>query len=77
MKLALSKRVCAAICIVALLLSAFNLYLILDNTRVLQDKLDTLQRDYSADDSIYAYVIFRDGDTYKAKNQSSGAVDKQ
>jgi hypothetical protein len=75
MKLALSKRVCAAICIAALLLSAFNLYLILDNTRVLQDKLDTLQRDYSADDSIYAYVIFRDGDTYKAKNQSSGAVD--
>jgi hypothetical protein len=75
MKLALSKRVCAVICIVALLLSTVNLYLILENTRVLQEKLSTLQRDYSADDSIYSYVIFRDGDLYKAKNQSSGSVD--
>jgi hypothetical protein len=71
MKLALSKRVCAVICVVALLLSAVNLYLIL----VLQDKLNTVQRDYSADDSIYGYVIFRDGDLCKAKNQSSGSVD--
>ena len=71
MKLALSKRVCAVICVVALLLSAVNLYLIL----VLQDRLNTVQRDYSADDSIYGYVIFRDGDLCKAKNQSSGSVD--
>ena len=49
----------------------FNLYLIL----VLQDRLNTVQRDYSADDSIYGYVIFRDGDLCKAKNQSSGSVD--
>jgi len=75
MKFALSKRVCAVICIVAVSLSAFNLYLTLDSTRALQDKLDTLQRDYSADDSIYAYVVFQDGDLYKAKNQSSGSVD--
>jgi len=71
MKLALSKRVCAVICVVALLLSAVNLYLVL----VLQDRLNTVQRDYSADDSIYGYVIFRDGDLCKAKNQSSGSVD--
>ena len=71
MKLALSKRVCAVVCVVALLLSAVNLYLIL----LLQDRLSTLQRDYSADDSIYGYVIFNDGDLCKAKNQSSGSVD--
>jgi len=71
MKLALSKRVCAVICVIALLLSAVNLYLIL----ALQDRLNTVQRDYSADDSIYGYVIFRDGDLCKAKNQSSGSVD--
>jgi len=75
MKLTLSKRVCAVICVAALLFSAFNLYLILDNTRILQEKLNTLQRDYSADDSIYGYVVYRDGDLYKAKNQTSGSVD--
>lgn len=75
MKMTLSTRVFVIICAAALLLSAFNLYLILDNTRVLQDKLSTLQRDYSFDDSIYGYVIFRDGDLYKAKNQTSGSVD--
>jgi hypothetical protein len=75
MKLTLSKRVCAVICAVALFLSVFNLWLIADSNRVLQDKLDTLQRDYSADDSIYGYVIFQDGNLYKAKNQSSGVVD--
>ena len=75
MKLTLSKRVCALICAVALFLSVFNLYLILDNTWALQEKLNTLQRDYSADDSIYSYVIFQDGNLYKAKNQTSGSVD--
>jgi hypothetical protein len=75
MKMALSKRVCIVMCVIALLLSASNLYLILENTRALQEKLSTVQRDYSADDSIYGYVIFRDGALYKAKNQSSGSVD--
>jgi hypothetical protein len=75
MKLTLSKRVCAVICAVALFLSVFNLWLIADSNRALQEKLDTLQRDYSADDSIYGYVIFQDGYLYKAKNQSSGVVD--
>ncbi|MEM2098399.1 MAG: hypothetical protein QXU99_01445 [Candidatus Bathyarchaeia archaeon] len=62
-------------CAVALLLSSFNLYLTIDNTRLLQEKVSRLQRDYSADDSIFGYVIFRDGELYKAKNQSSGSVD--
>jgi hypothetical protein len=75
MKLTLSKRMCAVICAVALFLSVFNLWLIADSNRALQEKLDTLQRDYSADDSIYGYVIFQDGTLYKAKNQSSGVVD--
>ena len=75
MKITLSTRVFVIICAVAIFLSAFNTYLILDNVHLLQDKLSKLQRDYSADDSIYAYVIFQDGDLYKAKNQTSGSVD--
>ncbi len=75
MKMALSKRVCIVMCVIALLLSASNLYLILENTRALQEQLSTVQRDYTADDSIYGYVIFKDGNLYKAKNQSSGSVD--
>jgi hypothetical protein len=75
MKITLSTRAFVIICAFALLLSAFNTYLILDNVRLLQDKLSKLQRDYSANDSIYGYVIFQDGDLYKAKNQTSGSVD--
>jgi len=75
MKITLSTRVFVIICAVAIFLSAFNTYLILDNVRLLQDKLSTLQRDYSSDDSIYGYVVFQDGDLYKAKNQTSGSVD--
>jgi hypothetical protein len=75
MKLTLSKRVLIVICVGAILLSAFNTYLLLDRTRVLQDQLSQLKRDYSADDSIYGYVIFQDGGLYKAKNQTSGSVD--
>ena len=75
MKLTLSKRVLIVICVGAILLSAFNTYLLLDKTRVLQDQLSQLKRDYSADDSIYGYVIFQDGGLYKAKNQTSGSVD--
>jgi hypothetical protein len=75
MKLTLSTRVLAVICVVVILLSAFNTYLLLDRTRVLQDQLSQLKRDYSANDSTYGYVIFQDGGLYKAKNQSSGSVD--
>ena len=66
MKITLSKRVLAVICIVALILSAINTYLIIDLNRALQD---------AAHDSSYDYVIFQDGDTYKAKNQATGSVD--
>jgi hypothetical protein len=75
MKLTLSARVLTIICVVVILLSVFNTYLLLDRTRVLQDQLSQLKRDYSADDSTYGYVIFQDGDLYKAKNQTSGSVD--
>jgi hypothetical protein len=74
MKMADSKRVLVVLCVIAVLLSASNLYLIQENTRLLQEQLSTVQRDYSADDSIYAYVIFKDGDIYKAKNQTTGLV---
>ena len=71
MKLALSKRVCVIVCVVALLLSVVNLCLLV----LLQERLGTVQRDYSADDSIFGYVVFGDGGLYRAKNQSSGSVD--
>jgi hypothetical protein len=75
MKLTLSTRVLVIICVVAILFSAFNTFLILNSTQLLQDQLSQLRRDYSADDSTYSYVIFQDGDEYKAKNQTSGSVD--
>jgi len=66
MKITLSKRVLAVICIVALILSAVNIFLMLNLNRALQD---------AANDSPYNYVIFQDGDTYKARNQETGSVD--
>jgi hypothetical protein len=75
MKITLSKRLLIVLLAAALLLSAFNTYLILDSSRVLQDKLSTLQRDYSADDSTFDYVIFQEGNRYVAKNQTSGSID--
>jgi hypothetical protein len=75
MKLTLSTRVLVIICVVAIFLSAFNTYLILDRTRTIQDQLSQLKRDYAAEDSIYGYVIFQDGGLCKAKNQTSGSVD--
>jgi len=66
MKITLSKRVFALILVIALALSAVNTYLIFDLRRALED---------AANDSPYNYVIFQDGDTYKAKNQESGYVD--
>lgn len=66
MKITLSKRAFAVILVIALALTAVNTYLIFDLRRALED---------AANDSQYDYVIFQDGNTYKAKNQKSGFVD--
>jgi hypothetical protein len=66
MRVTLSKRVFALILVVTLALSAVNTYFIFDLRRALED---------AAHDSTYDYVIFQDGDMYRAKNQASGAVD--
>ena len=66
MKITLSKRVLAIICVAALVLSAVDTYLIYDLNRALQD---------AAHDSTFDYVVFQDGGVYKAKNQASGSVD--
>jgi hypothetical protein len=70
MKLTISKRVLALICVVAILLSAFNTYLLLERTSVLQEQLSQLQN-YST----YDYVIFQDNGLVKAGNGASGSVD--
>ncbi|KON32083.1 hypothetical protein AC478_01320 [miscellaneous Crenarchaeota group-1 archaeon SG8-32-3] len=66
MKITLSKRAFAVILVIALALTAVNTYLIFDLRRALED---------AANDSQYDYMIFQDGNTYKAKNQKSGFVD--
>jgi hypothetical protein len=66
MKVTLSKRVFALILVIALALAAVNMYLIFDLRRALEG---------AANDSQYDYVVFQDGDVYKAKNQASGSVD--
>jgi hypothetical protein len=66
MKITLSKRVLAVICIAALVLSAVNTYFILNLNRALQD---------AAHDSTFDYVVFQDNGMYKAKNQLTGSVD--
>jgi hypothetical protein len=66
MKVSLSKRVFALVLAFALLLAIVNTYLIFDLRRTLEG---------AANDSQYDYVVFQDGDVYKAKNQVSGSVD--
>ena len=66
MKLTLSKRVLAVVLVIALALAAINTYLIFDLRQALEG---------SAQDATYDYVVFQDGNTYKAKNQASGYVD--
>jgi hypothetical protein len=66
MKITLSKRVFAVILVIALALAAVNTYLIFDLRQALEG---------AAHDSPYDYVVFQDGDVYKAKNQASGYVD--
>ena len=66
MKITLSKRLLAAVLIIVLALSVANTILILDQRQALQD---------AAHDAIYDYVVFQDGNTYKAKNQATGKID--
>jgi len=66
MKITLSRRAFAVILIIALALTAVNTYLIFDLRRALED---------AANDSPYDYVIFQDGDAYKARNQATGYVE--
>jgi hypothetical protein len=66
MRITLSKRVLAVILVIALALSAVNMYLIFDLRRTLEG---------AANDATYDFVVFQDGDLYKAKNQASGVVD--
>jgi hypothetical protein len=66
MKITLSKRVLAVILVFVLVLAAVNTYLIFDLRRALEG---------AANDSPYDYVVFQDGDSYKAKNQASGTVE--
>jgi hypothetical protein len=65
-RITLSKRVLAVILVIALALSAINTYLIFDLRRALEG---------AAQDAIYDFVVFQDGNLYKAKNQASGVVD--
>ena len=66
MKITLSKRVFAVILVIALALAAVNTYLIFDLRKALEG---------AAQDATYDYVVFQDGDVYKAKNQDSGYID--
>ncbi len=66
MRITLSKRVLAVICIAALVLAAFNTYLIFTLNNALHD---------AAHDSAFDYVVFQDGGVFKAKNQLTGTVD--
>lgn len=52
--------------VVALVLLAVDTYLIFDLRRAFEG---------AANDSTYDYVIFQDGDLFKAKNQATGVVD--
>jgi hypothetical protein len=64
MKITLSKCLLAIVIAVALFLSALNTYFILG-----------LRRDYAGNASTFNYVVFQDGNTYRAKSQTSGLVD--
>jgi hypothetical protein len=70
MKLTVPKRALVVICVAAILLSAFNTYLLLERTSVLQEQLSQLQN-YST----YDYVIFQDDGVVKAGNGASGSID--
>ena len=66
MKITLSKRVSTVILVITLALASVNTYLIFDLRRALEG---------AAQDATYDYVVFQDGNVYKAKNQASGYLD--
>ena len=75
MRITLSKRVIIAVMAIAILLSAANTFMIFYNATILNNQLNKVQRDYSADDSTFDYVIFQANGLVQAKNQTSGIVD--
>jgi hypothetical protein len=64
MKITLSKRILAAIIAVLIVVSAFDTYMIV-----------SMQSQFQSDDSVFSYVVFPDGGSFKAKNQASGLID--
>ena len=66
MKINLSKKIFTLILAFALLIAAINTYLIFDLRRALED---------AANDSPFDYIVFRDEEGYKAKNQASGYIE--
>lgn len=66
MKSSLAKRVQTALLLIVLALLAVNLYVIFDLRQMVEN---------AAHNSGYDYVIFHDGDVYRAQNQASGRVE--
>jgi hypothetical protein len=66
MKMAPRKYFYALVLIIVLVLSVVNSYLVLDQRLALRN---------ATHGSPYDYVIFRDGNLYKARNQATGNVD--
>jgi len=66
MKISPSKQVQTLILVIALALSAINMYLILDLRQAVEN---------AAHDLAYDYVIFQEDTMYKAKSQASGYVE--
>jgi hypothetical protein len=66
MKINLSKRVLAAICVCALGFSVVNTYFVFDLNNTLRNVTK---------DSQYDYVIFQDGNLFMGRNQASGSID--
>ena len=66
MKISPSKQVQTLILVIALALSAINMYLILDLRQAVEN---------AAHDLAYDYLIFQEDTMYKAKSQASGYVE--
>lgn len=64
MRITLSKHLFPILFVVMLSFSIFNTYLIL-----------SMQNGYKANDSIFNYIVFQEGGSYKAKNQTSSLID--
>ncbi len=75
MKIVFSNRILILAFALVLLLSSINTILIFENYRALEARLDAMVRDYRSDDSVFDYVVFMEGGSCKAKNQTSGMVE--